>query len=179
MEFLVSACFESEDAERKRQVGRNGQTYGVCTGNEQAIWMGPSQIQPSQYAENNVARWEQQRTGRCMERQEGYARCGSPQSKLNSMAQPVLGTDRAQIFLEKLAPGTRKGYWCAWKQWEMFREQRQQSERIDVNGGPNWDEAFIEFLLFHHKIMQRKAGTFKTKAGAVRYFHVIHGNGVF
>ena len=126
-----------------------------------------------------MVRWEQHRTGRCVDKQSDYARCGSPQSKLNEMIQPVLGTDRAQTFLEKLAPGTRKGYWCAWKQWKLFCEQRQQSEWIDVSGGPNWDETFIEFLLFHHKIMQRKAGTLKTKVAAVRYFHVIHGKGDF
>ena len=179
MEYLAAACFEAEEAERKRQGGWPIRGGGYFAGGVNSVWTQPARNQLSQYAGKNAMLRDQFRTGKCPPREEEHARCGSPQSKLNSLAQPAIWADRTQIFLEKLAPGTRKGYWCAWKQWEMFCEHRQQNEWIDASAGPNWDETCIEFLLPHHKVMRRKAGTLKTKVGAVRYFHIIRGKGIF
>ena len=53
------------------------------------------------------------------------------------------------------------------------------SHRIDPNAGENWDTNFLEFLLFHLEIMNRKASTLKTKIAAVRFFHVVHGKADF
>ena len=62
--------------------------------------------------------------GRCEILNRGNERCGSPQSKLNSMAKPLGGNDRVKYFLGNMATGTRVGYWSAWTQWLDFSQQR-------------------------------------------------------
>ena len=106
-------------------------------------------------------------------------RCGSPQSRLNSIAKPLVGKDKSKFFLETLAPGTKTGYWCAWNQWIDFASERGHSCWLSPDSGEEWDSNLIEFLLFHQHVTQRRAGTLRTKVDAVRYFHLIHGKGDF
>lgn len=102
-------------------------------------------------------------------------RCGSPQDKLDEMVRPLVGVDKTKVFLDHMASGTRVSYWGAWNQWREFCNQRDRGVWIDPREGDHWDGNFLEFLLSHLEVMNRKASTSKTKIAAVRFFHLING----
>ena len=172
-ERLISACFLAEAQDRHAVWLDN-----VGNPNPQA---GREKWKPKEDSFSNIKQmsskssWDNFRAGRCSIPSSGNERCGSPQSKLNSMVKPLGGNEKTKFFLDNLASGTKVGYWSAWSQWLDFAKQRNHSCWIDQNEGEQWDSNFLEFLLFHLKIMNRKASTLKTKIAAVRFYHVAHG----
>ena len=58
-----------------------------------------------------------------------------------------------------------------------FASQSGHARWLNPGDGENWGSDLLEFLLFHLKVMQRKAIALRAKVAAVRYFHLIHGKG--
>ena len=170
---LISACYQAEAVERyKRRQERIGNPYPEA-GSRQ--WTNTAVKRTDVLSTDSLPSWGKFRVGRCYRNTQVPLRCGSPQGKLNALVKPLVGNDRVKFFLDQMASGTRSSYWGAWNQWLDFAQQRNHSCWVIPNDGENWDANFLEFLLFHHKVMQRKAGTLRTKIAAVRFFHLIHG----
>ena len=185
MEKLISGCFQAamEEENRRDALVTNANKGEPRTGSGQMFWPATKRkgSHQSETSSTGGLTWEHYRAGRSLE--EGASdynvRCGSPQSRLNSVVKPLVGKDKSKFFLETLAPGAKTGYWCAWNQWIDFASERGHSCWLNPDSGEDWDSNLIEFLLFHQHVMQRKAGTLRTKVAAARYFHLIRGKSDF
>ena len=162
LEKLISACYLADTAARTRHWEENDGNPNPNSGKEK--WLSPTYVDGvNDKPLTSGPSLGNYRAGRSERRGVESLRCGSPQDKLDEMARPLVGLDKTKVFLDHMASGTRVIYWGAWGQWREFCKQRNHGEWIDPREGGNWDGNFLEFLLFHLKVMNRKASTLKTK----------------
>lgn len=113
--------------------------------------------------------WGKHRAGRCSEipTDGENARCGYPQSKLNALVRPIMGHGEKNFFSDNLSVWTKTGYCCTWGRWVDISDHCGHGCWINPDAGEQWVANLLVFLLFRHKVMQRKAATLRAKVSDI------------